>query len=540
MADRLCVRLQSGIGGFVSPSWLSENCIRIRGLRIELLYMESKPDYYLRVLLVLLALYVLYWAYFGNYRYVNYVAGYYDMGVETYSLYWHVHGLNYFTSPLQYLVFTNHLSFFSLLLLPVFTLYQHPVTFLSLQAIALAATALAAYFISADLLKSRRVAFAFAIAFILNPGVMGLTLNDFHLESFTALFYLISFYFYMKKSVLRFSITFLLMLSLLEVEPFVGASMIAGLLLYQLLYDRKGLSNERGRMLAIGTALAALMFVVYYLLALYIPTTYANASAPYPIVPIQQLKNYLLEQTSTLISGNAHYDELFIYLGGAFGLIVFFLGFGLSTFFNPLLSIVLYSPWWLEVFFVHNMAFVYPYFQYYSFALGGSIASAILGLQLIFRDKGRRIGSDNWRTRFDYMVAMLIVICGLFVSLAALGFMNPALLLVNYAQQLNYTALDRAVGLIPANAGVMAQGQIAPHLFYVRDLELSQADSPLWFAPVGLRVYWFKPEYIIVSEHLEGYAKILNASPFSDKNFTAEYSVYFSMNGTSVFRSVRG
>jgi len=162
--------------------------------------MESKPDYYLRVLLVLLALYVLYWAYFGNYRYVNYVAGYYDMGVETYSLYWHVHGLNYFTSPLQYLVFTNHLSFFSLLLLPVFTLYQHPVTFLSLQAIALAATALAAYFISADLLKSRRVAFAFAIAFILNPGVMGLTLNDFHLESFTALFYLISFYFYMKKS----------------------------------------------------------------------------------------------------------------------------------------------------------------------------------------------------------------------------------------------------------------------------------------------------------------------------------------------------
>src|SRR5271155_1101816 len=96
-----------------------------------------KEDKFLWILIILAVVYIFYWALYSNYRYTTFTSQYYDIGVETYSMYWHIHGLQYYPNVLDYLVFANHLSPFSLLLLPIFALYQHPATLLILQYIFL-------------------------------------------------------------------------------------------------------------------------------------------------------------------------------------------------------------------------------------------------------------------------------------------------------------------------------------------------------------------------------------------------------------------
>ena len=106
-----------------------------------------KEDKYLWILIALSFIFIVYWALFSNYRYVTYTSQYYDVGVEAYSLFWHIHGLQYYPNLLDYIVFTNHLSPFSILLLPFFALYPHPTTFFLIEYIFLAMSSILVYFI---------------------------------------------------------------------------------------------------------------------------------------------------------------------------------------------------------------------------------------------------------------------------------------------------------------------------------------------------------------------------------------------------------
>lgn len=499
--------------------------------------MRNKVDLYLLVLLVLLLIYIAYWIYFVNYRYVNYTSSYYDLGVQANSLYWHVNGLQYYTNPVQYLVFANHLSFAEVLILPFFAVYQQPISFLVLQILAIAATALVVYFIVAELIKSRSVALAFAIAFMLSSGAIGLLTDDFHMEAFTMLLYLLAFYFYFKKRVVYFTISFSLLLGLLEVQPLQGLSLVAGVFVYEIAYNRglKHIDKTRAAMLGIGILLVLAFFVVYYLLFAYLPTTYPSSGSQ-PITPIQEPRNYLSEQINVLLGSSSGNSNPLFEMIGVLGVFMFAVSFAFSSLLVPLVSIVLFSPWWGEVFVAHNFAFTWPYFQYYSYEISASIVSAILGFRFIQEGRlkfmGRRI---VWDRRYEAFAAALTIITVL-TSISLLGLGNFSIYLLNFAPQINYTVLNHAVSLIPSGANVLAQSVISPHLFYVRNLELSSIEAPLWFKSVGFSVYWVEPDYIILNRNLISYAQIVNASPFNQSNFSTRYSIYFNQSGTMIYK----
>lgn len=502
-----------------------------------------KEDKYLWILIALSFIFIVYWALFSNYRYVTYTSQYYDVGVEAYSLYWHIHGLQFYPNVLDYIVFTNHLSIFSILLLPFFALYPHPTTFFLIEYIFLAMSAILVYFIADGLIKSRKIGFAMALAFLINPATTGLTLFDFHLESLAVFFYILTFYFYMKEKKLYFVISFILLLSLYDVEPIVGATLLVALLFYELFYNRKSKGVERAAFkkrltfIGIGLLLAVIFTAFYSVAATYIIKSYDYTSAS-AMVPIQRIKNYLSEQVSVLAGATVvKYSTSTIINGSILGLVVFFFGFGITSIFNPILSLLLYSPWLLEVLVVHNTVFLNPYNQYYSFALGGSVVSTVLGFLIIIKKKKKIFNLEIYNIKkyeniFAFGIIFLAVI--LFIMLSSI-ILN--LYTLNYAPTLNYTQINQALTLIPPNATVMAQPNIAAHLYYVHNLELPPVDEPSWFVPVGVSVYWTQPQYIITDKSLQLYQGLVNSSTFNINNYTARnYSLIYNKSGINIFK----
>jgi hypothetical protein len=257
------------------------------------------------------------------------------------------------------------------------------------------------------------------------------------------------------------------------------------------------------------------------------------------IVPIQRLKNYASEQFSTILGiTSSPYNQGLIFSGAALGLIVFFFGFGVSSIANPIISLVAYSPWLLEVLLVHNVAFLNPYIQYYSFGLGGSFVSAILGYLIVSKKKIKILNFEfSNLKKYENTIAFSTILIALVISATFLPFLGLNTFLLNYAPRLNYTQIDQALKLIPANATVMAQVTIAPHLYYVHNLELSPADVPEWFVPIGVQIYWTQPDYIVVDKNLAGYGELVNSSAFNIYNYTKyNYTVYYNQSGLYIYK----
>ena len=497
--------------------------------------ISEKRDYYLAVLLILSLIFVVCLVAFGNSKYASYLSGYFDFGSAIYTFYWHVHGLQYYTNPLQYLVFMNHISFFAILLVPVFALYQQPVTLFLIQDFALAATIMLLYLVAADLLKSRRIAFAFAIALMVNPEIFGLGIFDFHFEAFTVFFYLLSFYFYMKRSFWKFALSFAFLLSVMEFDSLVGLSMVSALLVYEVFYNKGFGDKTVRRMLIAGLILGLVALTSYFALEIYLPGTYTGGALQ-NVVPLQQPISYFMAQFHSLTSQKVGNTIPTLLYAGTMGVLLLSMGFGVSSFLVPAVSILLYSPWWAEFLLTHSAALFYPYNQYYSFALGGGVASALLGILRLTKERFL-FNKNSWREKkFEYFIATNVMLFGAGISLLVFMIAGPSLNLGGRGQISNYTAINYAVNLIPKNATVLTQSTIAPHLFKVHNLELSNGEHVV---PEGLSYYWAPPDYIILNKQLEYYSQIINATPFNQSNFSGEYSLYFNQSGILIYKRVR-
>jgi uncharacterized membrane protein len=507
---------------------------------------KLKEDKYLLALLVVCLIFVFYWTSYQNYRYEKFISTYFDLGTEMNSMYWHVHGLQYYPNILDYIVFTNHISLFSLLIVPLFAIYQKPITLFLIQEIMLAITSIVIYFVSSDLLKSRKIGFALAFAFLINIAVINLVTAEFHMESFIALFYVLSFYFYMKDNKLYFAISYSLLLSLYDVMPPIGLSLLVALFAYEMFCNFKSKGVERDGMkkrlviLVIGIIITAIFLIFYTQVARFIESSYSTIPNNV-IIPIQRLKSYISEQLS-LVSANSatNFSSIQATSGTIMGLFIFFFGFGASSFFNPVISLILYSPWLLEVLVVHNLGFVVPIGQYYAYALSGSMVSAILGYMMISKSKIKLFGLDLHNLiKNEKLIAIYILFFAIIISSLLVPLLYGKYLSLNYAPKLNYTQINEALKFIPSNSTVMAQASIAPHLYYIHSLELFPTIKSGYYIISGVQVYWTKPNYIIIDNDLpveEG--EFVNSS-FNISNYIKEnYTISYNQSGLYIYKEI--
>ncbi len=495
-------------------------------------------DRYFQFLIIIAVIFIGYWSWFGNYEYTHYLDGYYDIGIETYSTYWHLHPMA--ESLLQYLVFGNHIAPFRVLLLPIFAIYQQPVTLFAIQASALALAALFTYVICIEITKSKKIGAAIAIAFMLNPGVGGLLIFDFHSEAFLPLFYIMAFYFYIKNKKPYFILSYLLLMGVMEESPFLGASLLLGLFVYEVFHgNATEESRARKGLLYYGVVFTLLFAAGYYAAGNYLVSSYSNA-AQSSVPPILRYGNFLNHEGGMLsASGSAYYNTTEVYYAGIAGLFVLFLGFGITSLRNPFLSVVLYSPWILQVFMLHDLVAAIFYFQYYAYAVGGSFVSAMLGFMILSKRSesfchGHHSGFETNETFYSaFIFSMAIMLSLILVS----NIFGSALIVIKSGTT-NYNIAESALSLIPANSSVMTETAIAAHLFYIKDLELLPSYyDPSPFVPKNRVIYWFKPEYIVVDSNLPNYEDATNSSLFNLNSYTVEnYTVYYNRSGVTIFK----
>lgn len=509
---------------------------------------KSNFDWYLILIIVLAVIYSAYWVCLANYRYTTFKSTYFDIGGSTYNMYLHLHDVQ--MSAAQYLVFFSHISLFSILLLPFFALYQQPITLIIIQDTFLALTAILVYFVVKDIISNNKLAFLFAFAFLINPGLRGLFYFDFHPEAFIPFFYILAFYFYFKNKKAYFVLSLLFLLSIIDTSYLVAPSLLLGLFIYEFAYNKnKNYKEYRDKLnlLLVGFALTILAALFYHFAPIYILNSYKNTSYS-AVPPISRLIDFSSAQLKSILNPNSYYDprhSLFVVATyGLLGLLAIFFGFGITSIMDPILSIVLYSPWILEVFYLQNSSFASFDSQYYGYIVGAGLVSAILGYIILARKSNvSKLDKINAKTvrfvslsilAFSLIFSVIGLLSGFYLNYSSLS------LLTFPKSNVNATQINSVLSMIPGNASVLTQISIAPHLFYIRNLELPPIYTPENSGVVSnLTVLWVAPDYIVIDKNLFDYGTFVNYSFDVYDYMGNNYTTYYNNSGIYIYKRIK-
>jgi uncharacterized membrane protein len=522
---------------------------------------------YFMIALVAVLISTVYWSVFGAHALSTYHE-YADLGLYTLDMYYHVtypaavHGL-------QYLIFGTHVAPDQILLLPFFAMAESPLTLLVMQAVIVSFTGLALFFIARDLLKSDKIALILCLAFLLNPGVHGIMVFDYHAELLIPLFFLTTFYFLVKRRKYAFIVSLLLLLGTIEVAPFICIGFGVTMALYAIFREKdKAVRNSwlKYSATAIVVSIIAFGFCSFVAGSL----THSYAMGKYPDLPqISKLQSFSSQQLSSVgaafAAGGAisQYSSIFFgYL--VFALVIVFLGFGVSSLFDPLFAILFVAPWLFEVFIVGNSEFIFTWNQYFSYTVAGAAAVAILALRN-FNDSEETknfLSFFRHKNKVKKYVIASIPICAVLLLLASPMFLfsknvnnlqQDLLFQTSQGERQQIQQLNSMVALVPKNASVMGTFFTLPQLSLRKYVELiasepNQDKVVPRNATGATDVYgmWFQPDYILVDfsqyislnaatgYQIQNFINITGATVTSTNvSFNGPYRIY-AYNGTAL------
>lgn len=485
---------------------------------------SGRPDLYLGAAIFMSIIFILYWSSFIVYRFNTFQIGYFDAGLNLYSFYEHV--LHPADLPgLQYLVFSNHISVFGLAIAGILFIFRSQFTIFILQYIALAAAALAAYYVGKDIVGNKAIGLSLCFCFLISAGTRGITVYDFHLEAFIPLFYILAFYFYMKDRKPLFLASFAVAILILDSTALlVGLPFVLGMLFFELAHKSiasgsdKRLRRSRFRMLGAAIAMIVMVEAFNALVSIHLANAYALGLYPNTPPSVQYI-NFEISNVQALLNSSAiPYSTVSLIEATVFGIAILLLGFSITVFTDPILAVILLSPWLAETFLLHNTVFSTLNNEYYAYVLGGAVVAAALSLKML-KEKdyyAKRLtpkllsGKDlSYLANLNAGLALVVSVFLFTITFSgALGTFAE----VNHTA-LNYSAIDSVLAQVPQNSTVMAPTLVTPHLAYVRYLELppgtlTAAFTKNGFSAINLTLYWTKPQYVVVDK------------PFSDYNTT--------------------
>ncbi len=497
-----------------------------------------------KALLAVIAITIIYFAYWVAFAFnaYNTFHEYDDLGLFAHNMWLDIHYPN--TSPgLQYLVLGNHISLDLLLILPFFYLAQSSLTLLIIQAFVISATAIALFLIARDLLKSQMLAFVFFFTFIINPGVNGMLVFDFHPECFITLFFILTFYFYMKQRKALFIISSLLLLGTIEEAPFLGIALGIGLIVYELLHNRKSsIYKQRLQSAALLIMLSIALLFVYDAITLLLENAYASsayANMPPYLKLLPWIPNFLHAITSGFSGSTPGYEFFPGYT--AYGIIAGILFLGTAVLINPIITLILTSPYLTEVFLLGNYSFVFVFVQNFGFVIGPTLVSGMIGILILQNIKSQKtehttkgfknIANTLYRSIIPSIIfinIILLLLYPIFVYSKNVNNLSQDFFFHVSSTQRNYIEqLKSIMALIPSNASLVAPYFTTPQLMGREYLEDTGYNMKQWY---------FQPEYILIDMNLNislnalvSYSQLNNYLRYNQSN----YELY-AMNGTAM------
>lgn len=511
-----------------------------------------KNKYFLAALLAVI-ISITYWSAYAANSMSTYHQ-YADVGETAYDMYYHVnfpsalHGL-------QYLVFENHISPDQLLVLPFFAIAQSALTLLIIQAIVVSLTALVLFFIVRELLKSDKIALIFCVAFLVNPGVLGILVFDYHIEMMIPVFFLLSFYFLVKEKKFAYLISLLLLLGTVEEAPFIGIAFGVTMALYALLREKDGRVRRSWLIYsAVAVGLAIVAFGFYSAVGGYL--THAYATGKYQTLPqlirLRFIPNQLGTIGAPLSQAGAAVGQYLAMPGYLiYALLILFLGFGVAGLFDPLFAVLFVSPWLFEAFIVGNIEFVFVWNQYFAYGIAGAAVIAILALRNMndSQETKNLLSFLKHRQKVGKYLAASVLVCALILFLLFPHFVyskninnlqQDLLFQISPGQRQQVEQLTSVISAIPKNASLMAPFFTMPQLFHRQYFELISS-SPNQYTVVSRNstvaepedAMWFRPEYILAD--FNPYISLNAANGYQVQNFLNVTGGQITANGTAVF-----
>lgn len=510
--------------------------------------MEMRFNIYHLSLAVVIIAYLAFWFLLSTYMYESFTYMYLDIGSAASSLNIQLQHAG-LVSGLEYLSFMTHVSPFHLLLLPVFWAFNSPLTLAFLQDIIIAATAVITFLAGRWIGKRDSMGFALAVAFLINPGTLALASYPFHLEVFMAFFFMLSLYLFMKGS-RYFLLSYLALLTVFDIATIVGLCLLMGIAAYWLLYIRKRRAksliwNEKSTGFLKYAFAMTLLFIAFYMLADSLLLR-AYALGAYPNIPSIM---HIFGQFSQQAGGALHIFSL----NGAYfadGLLLLFLvvlwWFGPVALVAAVPWIILNIPWLAEIFIVQSPNFLFTYSQDFSYATIGSLAAAIMGIEIVFQGRSstlkrfRLLPISNKNTIipsilvFSLIVGVLFFLVPIVTTAVKLGQQVAA----NHDSYSNITSL---LSIIPRNSSVLADGNTATRLYYVYDLELPPDEGYLWSAPLNKSLYSFywlnqSPDFVVFDKNFTSY-NLMNNSEFNVYAYMqGNYTLYAEADGMYIYK----
>ena len=181
----------------------------------------------------------------------------YDVGLYDQGLWLLSRGHAPFVTLMGRNLLGDHASLILLLLLPLYWIAPSTITLLVVQAIVVAGGAIPMYLLAKHILNSSAMAFCIALMWLANPALNGGAMENFHPDSFLALFIPLVFFAAFTRKWRLFAIAVLL--SLLVKEDVLLVMVPVGLYVAWQFDKRKGLLTVLASVLATGLGMFVMM-----------------------------------------------------------------------------------------------------------------------------------------------------------------------------------------------------------------------------------------------------------------------------------------
>lgn len=218
------------------------------------------------LLLVSLGVFSAAMSYLTLVKYYTFHVTAWDLGVFSQSLYTTLNSHGFFVNNLEMgSHFHVHFQPILILFLPVFAIYQNPVTLLILQAIVVALGAIPLYLLTVRELGNKTYGLAFSILYLLYPALYGACFFDFHPEAFIPLLGFTVLYFFRSERWGVYFVSLVLLLSVKEDMAIIAVSIG----LYGLATELKPLLKRKINRKAIISVATVALGVIWLFSSLY-------------------------------------------------------------------------------------------------------------------------------------------------------------------------------------------------------------------------------------------------------------------------------
>jgi uncharacterized membrane protein len=425
-------------------------------------FAEEKAD---RLIFVFIGVYTLVLSSYTVFMYYAFKTYGWDLGIFTQSLWSTVilgkpfhYTLETYVNPSQNF-FGAHFSPVLALVVPIYGIFQSPLTLLVLQSFIIGLAALPLYWIAKKRLNSKLWGLTLAASFLLHPALQGMNCFDFHVEAFVPLFFFFAFYYLDNNQWVKGAAFCLLTLSTIEFAPIL----ILFLGLYFLVRKNLRLPRAGARVrlrLILIPLLLILVSIAWFFLAFYVtytinplkatglPGNWDNWGRSLSEVVLNVVKNPVRVLTTMVNPVEKVYYFMFIAAPVVFLLLL-----------APC-ELVLVLPWALAASLSEYSPYFQPYFQYFGLIVAQIYIAAVFGAKRLFK-----IGETHQNhLAGEKKLMALILIVSLVSTIAVSPIGLPALTSRPVAINSHTQTLEDVLALVPSYASVATQNDIEPHL----------------------------------------------------------------------------